>query len=282
MVISSSLVTVLAKRVLEEVRPFTFAWLQIGIGVAVLTAFMVGVRGVRIPRGLPPRVWIYLVLIGVGNFAVVRVTFMLSLERIPAVTHAYLVNFVGIVTMLMSMWMLRERPGPRQMVGAGLAVVALHVFFLEIPAPERLTGVMYAAVGVVALALTNNLARQLVMITEGELSNDVISTLAAWIGGIPIVIAGLMIDGWPSLARADSWWVIGLAGVVTIAVGLTVWNHVLRTLRSFEASLLGSLSVVFAALFAIPILGEGLEPHEGAGIAMMMVAVVLTQLRGRA
>ena len=272
---------VMAKRSLAAVDPFTFVWLQIAIGVSLLTVYTFGLRRERIPRDLPPRVWGYIVWIGVGNFAVVRVLFMLGLERLPATTHTYLVNFVGFVTMLMSVFLLRERPSATQVVGALTALFGLWVFFEVIPAPTEMTGVIYVAIGVVALASTNNIARKLAVVTENRLSNNVVSTVAAWIGGIPVVAYGLSTDWPPRVNGVGHWGVIVLNAIVAIAIGMTVWNYILRTLRSYEASILAATTVIFTALFAIPILGERLSWRQIAGIALMLAGVCLAQVRSR-
>lgn len=278
-VLAGSFAGVLAKLALRDVSAFTFVWLQLGIGGALLTLYTFWWRGERIPRGLGRAVWVYLVCIGVGNFTIVRVMLALALERLPATTLTYLVNFVGFVTMLMSVFLLKERPSSLQVGGAALAVLGLWVFFPEVPAPAEMTGVVYAGVAVVALALTNNLARKLAIVTRKGLSNNVISTVAFWVGGVPVVLAGLAVEPVPAVDRWQNWGIIVLSAVVSIAIGMTVWNYVLRTLRSYEASVLGASTVIFTALYAVPILGERLAWHQITGIAMMMAGLVLSQLR---
>ena len=278
-ILSASLVGVLAKLAPRDVPAFTFVWLQIAIGGILLTLFTFLLRGERIPKGLGRQVWLYIIMIGVGNFTIVRVVFMLALEPLPATTHTYLINFVGIVTMLMSLFILKEWPSIFQVVGAALAVFGLHVFFPEIPPPSELIGVVYVAIGVLALAFTNNMARKLAIITRGGLSNNIISTVALWIGGVPVVLAGLTTDWPPPVVGWQNWGIILLNAIVSIAIGLTVWNYVLRTLRSYEASILASTSVIYTAVFAIPILGEHLALHQIVGIIMMLAGVVLVQLR---
>ena len=168
---------VLAKRSLGPVDPFTFVWPQIGIGGALLTIYTLVGRRERLPRGLDRRVWIYVALLGVGDFTIVRVMFMLSLGKLPADTHIFLVNFVSFVTMLVSIVMLRERPSPWQVLGSLIALAGLWVCFDETPAAGQLTGLILAAIGVLTVAFTNNLARRLALITKGELSNNVVSTV---------------------------------------------------------------------------------------------------------
>ena len=152
-ILSSSLVGVLAKLALRDVPPFTFVWLQIAIGGSLLlTLYTFQWRGERIPKGLGRQVLAYIIWIGVCNFTIVRALFMFSLDRLPATTHAYLVNFVGIVTMLLSVFIVKERPSIVQILGAAVAVSGLRVYFKEIPPPSELSGVMsYVAIGVLAL-----------------------------------------------------------------------------------------------------------------------------------
>jgi drug/metabolite transporter (DMT)-like permease len=279
MLLASSFVGVLAKLALRDVPPFTFVWLQIAIGGSLLTLYTFQLRGERIPKGLGRQVWASIIWIGVANFTIVRALFMLSLDRLPATTHAYLVNFVGIATMLMSILILQERPSIFQLLGAGLAVCGLRVFFREIPPPSEVIGVIYVAIAVLALASTNNIARKLGTVTRDGLSNNIISTIALWIGGLPVVLAGLRIDWPPPVAGWKNWGIILLNAIVTIAIGLTVWNYILRTLRSYEASMLAASGVIYTAILAVAILGERLALHQIVGIAMMLVGLSLVQVR---
>jgi drug/metabolite transporter (DMT)-like permease len=272
-VLATAFVSVLAKLALRSVPAFTFVWLQIAIGGAALTAFTLAVGRPSWPR-LDRRGWLLLVAIGIGNFSLVRVLFLAALARLPATTFSYLVNFVGLVTMAASALLLREVPTRRQGVGAVVALAGLRLFFEVLPAPEARLGVAMLAAGILALALTNVATRHLLAVSGGALSTRSLSTLCLWIGGVPLVLGGLVFDREvptdPSL-----WGIIALNGVVSIAVGLTVWNHVLRTLRAYEASLLASSGVVFTALFAVPLLGEQLGLRQALGIAVVLVGLGL-------
>ena len=280
-VASSALMTVLAKLVLRDVPALSYVALQILFGGIFMTWWTFGWRRARVPAGLGRAVWLRIIWIGVANFAIVRVFFILSIDRLPATTHAFLVNLVGVATMVLSVIMLGERPSIVQIAGALLALAGVGVFFRDIPAPTQLTGACFTLGGVVALATTNNVARGLSFMTDGRLTTEVLSTVALWIGGIPVVVAGLSLHWPPPVSEPWHWAVIVASGAVIIAFGMTVWNHVLRTLRSYEASVLAACAVIFAAIFAMPILGETLGVREGAGIVLMVAGVSLTQVRRR-
>ena len=277
--IAGSFASVLGKLALRDVPSFTFVWLQIAIGGGLLTLYTFAFRRERIPQGLRREVWAYILWLGIGNYMIVRVLFMLALGKLPATTFIYLVNFVGIVTMLMSIFILWERPSALQLLGAIVAILGLRLFFREIPLPAERVGVIYLGLGVLALASTNNIARKLALVTENGLSNSVVSTVALWIGGLPVILVGLLTDWPPAVSSGRHWGIIALNGGVSITIGLTVWNHVLRTLRSYEASILGTSTVFYTAFFAAPILGERLALHQIAGIVAMLAGVALVQLR---
>jgi drug/metabolite transporter (DMT)-like permease len=156
--------------------------------------------------------------------------------------------------------------------------LGLRVFFKEIPPPTERIGVLYVAIGVLALAATNTIARKLA--TAGSnASTLMISTVGLWAGGFPVVLAGLAFDCPPAVTGWRNWSIIVLNAVVSISVGTAVWILILRSLRSYEASILGATSVIYTALFAVPILGERLALHQVAGIACMLLGVALVQFR---
>ncbi|MEM7262897.1 MAG: DMT family transporter [Planctomycetota bacterium] len=142
-----------------------------------------------------------------------------------------------------------------------------------------LRGIIYLSIAIVALAVTNLAGRQLGRVTREGLSNSMISTLALMIGGLPVVAYGVVTEGAGEVASGAHWGIIALNGVVAIGVGTAGWNYVLRTLRAYEASILACSSVIFTALFAIPILGERLEPYEWGGVALLLLGLSAVQFR---
>lgn len=274
-----SLGTVLIKLALSDVPPFTFAWLSVAVGMVGLSIYTFAIRKERIPTGLPRTVWMYLFAIGFFNFFVARSTLTLSLDLLEATTNTYLVNFVGFVTMGMSIFILKESPTIFQILGAAVALVGLRVFFLEIPPPSELRGVLLILVGILGVAYTNNITRKLAIVTKNQLSNSIISTVALLIGGGMLVLVGILFDWPPQISGLANFATLFYAGLVMIAFSMTVWNYILRTLRSYEASILGASTVIWTALLAIPILGETLTGNEIVGIVLMLVGLALVQVR---
>ncbi len=274
-----SLGTVLIKLALSNVSPWTFVALTLLIGMITLSIYTFVIRGERIPGGMSREVWYYIIAIGICNFVISRITQTFALERLPATTNTYISNFIGFITMGMSIFILKESPTVFQVLGAVVAIIGLRIFFVEIPSAYELVGVALILIGITAVAYTNNIARKLALVTRNQLSNYMVSTVALLIGGSLSVVIGLAARWPPRVEGWGSWAIILYSGIAMTAIGLTVWNHILRTLRSYEASILGASTVIWTALLAIPILGETLTLNQVAGIALMIVGLTLVQVR---
>lgn len=278
-IIMMSLGTVITKWAMSDVPSFTMAWLPVAIGMVVLSFYTFVVRGERIPTNLGRQVWIYLALIGLINYFSSRVTQVIALERLPANTHTYLFNFIGFITMGMSIFILKESPTVFQVLGALTALIGLRIFFEQIPSATELVGVLLIAISITGIAYTNNIARKLAMLTNFSLSNNILTTLAILMGGSVMVLTGVATDWPPQVHGWQNWAVVLYAGVFMVGVGLTVWNQILRTLRSYEASILGASTVIWTSLLAVPILGETLGINQLIGIGLMIVGLALVQVR---
>jgi drug/metabolite transporter (DMT)-like permease len=115
--------------------------------------------------------------------------------------------------------------------------------------------------------------------TGDALSNNILSTVALLVGGAPAVLAGLWLDWPPEVQGVQNWGIIAANGIVGIAIALSVFNYILRTLRSYEASILASSGIIFMAVTACFILGERLDGDQIFGIVMMLLGLALVQIR---
>lgn len=274
-----SLGTILTKMVLADVPAFTYAWTSIGVGMIIMGVYTFLVKKERIPRQLGKRVWWYIIAIGVCNFTISRLTRPLAIARLPVITNTYVGNFIGFVTMALSIFILKEYPSIFQLLGAGIAVYGITLYFNQPLPGGELIGILFILVGILAVAYTNNIARKLALLTKNELSNNIISTAALLIGGAGAVAAGLIFDFPPKVPDLQSWGIIVYSGLINIALGLTVWNHILRTLRSYEASILGGSSIIWTTLLAMLILGEKPTLFQWLGMGTMVMGLLLVQVR---
>jgi len=144
----------------------------------------------------------------------------------------------------------------------------------------ELLGILLILISISGIAYTNNIARKLAVETENKISNNVISTLAIMIGAPISIVIYLIIEGLPqTMPDLPTWGAIVFVGLANRAVGLTVWNLILRTLRSYEASILGASTVIWTSLLAVIFLNERLQVYQLIGIGMMLAGLILVQVR---
>jgi O-acetylserine/cysteine efflux transporter len=270
---------ILMKLGLKSVDAMTLAWLPLAIGMLGMSLYTFGIKRQSIPKKLDRKIWVYIIIIGVCNFTISRMVKPFALETMPANTYSYLTQFQGFVTMALSIAILREVPTIWQLVGAAVAFGGLRLFFLQVPSTAEWLGIILIAVAWLATAYTNNATRKVMLVTHNGIDNNVFSTLTILIGGIAAVVIGLSLGGLPHVPDLASWGVIFYLGLVWIAFNLTAWNYFLRTLRSYEASILSASVVIFTALLSLLILGEKLALNQVYGILTMIVGLALVQVR---
>ncbi len=272
--------TVLAKKTYTSVSPATFLYMCLLIGMATMALYTFAIRRERVPWDLmTPKIWVYVFEIAFFNF-VTGTLILFSLQYMPATTNTYITNFIGFITMGMSIVILKEHPSVFQVLGAVIAFSGLRMFFPELPKSGEMLGIVMILIAITGIAFTNNIARKLAIETENRISNNIISTLAILIGGSIAVVIYVAIDGFPPVVPTlADWGVILYTGIFSRAIGLTAWNLILRTLRSYEASILGASTVIWTSLLAVLILKETLMMHQIFAISMMLVGLALVQVR---
>jgi len=275
----AALVITYAKQALVDVPFFTFVWLQMAVASCVMLVNTFVFQNEQFPKNIEPK--IYLILFGIGllNYLVVRFLFFYSLERLPVTTHAYLLNFVGVVTMLFSMVFLREKPRFVQVFGAFTAILGLWIFFYDSPKEGEFAGILAVSIAVICLAITNILLRRLHMQDDHRLTHNQIATFSVCIGSIPLVVFGVITDlPLPSI-NVSNWIIIVANGIIANALVMTVFSQVMQHLKAYEASMVAMTALIFTAVFAMPILNDYLEIYEVFGIVLMLIGIGFVQRR---
>lgn len=274
-----SLGTIFAKMVLADISPFTFTWVSIGIGLIVLGSYTFVIRKERIPKNLGKEVWLMIIALGVCNHILSKTIRPFALRSLPVITTTYLGNFVGFVTMAMSSILLKEYPYLFQLIGAGIAILGINLYFGEPLQSGELIGIVLISINILLIAFTNNVSRKLAIVKSKDLSANMIASTSLLIGGSGIVLAGMIFDFPPEVPDMRSWVILIYSGIVNIGLGGIVWNHILQTMRSFEASILGASTIIFTTLLAIIILKEFPTTSQWLGMGTMLLGLILVQIR---
>jgi len=262
-------------RHLEQARSFELTFWRSAFNALALVLVLGWQRGAELPRQLRQAsapVWIS------GLFwAVMYTAFMVALT-LTTVANVLVTMALGpLLTALFSRLFLRQRLGVRSWVAiviGSIGVAGMFVSQLGSAAGEgggagtHLLGLLVAFA--VPLATAGNYT-----LLQGRASSDM--PLAVLIGALLSAAAALPL-AWPLQAGAHDLALLGLLGVMQLAVPCLLLVRVSRELPAHEVALIGLMEVVFGVLWAW--LGAGEEPSTAAlvGGALVIGALVVKEL----
>jgi len=268
---------VLIKIGLEDVPALTFAGLRYTLASLCLLPLILRPVHLAAIRSLPGRDWVRLALLGVVFIAIAQGAQFMALGLLPAITVGLLLNFTPVVVAFAAIFMLNERPTLLQWAGTGLYLLGVLVYFYPHLLPEGdALGLGVVLVCVLANAAGSVIGRQ--VNREKRIHPLVVTALSMGIGAVVLLATGIITQGLPALSL-DNWLIIGWLAVVNTAFAFTVWNQTQRTLSAMESSILNGTMLVQIALLAWLFLGESLTWQGAAGMALVVVATVIVQLR---
>ncbi len=263
-----------AKFGIAHCPPLLFLVIRFGMaGLLMLT--WAAARGIH----TGPREIATLAGLGLLNFGLYLGMTTAALATVTSAVVAAIVGVNPVVAVAAGAVLTGERPGGRALValGLGLAGVALITLPRALAAGGGdATGHALAVGGLFSLALGTVLFRRYGTRAEPVFANAV-QSLAAGFALLPLSAAlepwGMLVPA-PGLIASQAW----LIGMVSI-VGYLLWFRMLRT---------GSLAAAAVAQFAVPPLGlfygaalhaEALGATDLAGLAPILAAVALINLR---
>ncbi len=264
---------------LEDIPALTFAGLRYAIAFVCLLPLALSRRALLPARTLTRRRWRQLIILGLLFYAITQGAIFVSLFYLPAASVSLLLSFSPVVVALLGIAFLSERPSAGQWIGMAVFLLGVVVFFLpaEFGGGEMI-GLAVALAGVLANALSSILGRD--VNRRGDLSPLAVTVITMGIGGITLLVAGLIIEGFPELNLAN-WGIVLWLAVVNSAFAFTLWNHTLRTLAAMESSVINNTMVIQIAVLAWIFLGEALTGRQIAGLILAALGALAVQLRGR-
>ena len=98
----------------------------------------------------------------------------------------------------------------------------------------------------------------------------------AGVGSAVLIVAGLVIEGIPSIS-GKAWAIIGWLALANTALAFTLWNLSLQRLSAVESASINNTMLIQIAFLAWFFLAEALGTAELIGIALVTVGILLTQ-----
>lgn len=197
----------------------------------------------------------------------------------PPGLASVLAQVQAFFTMLVAFFVLRERPGPRQLGGALIAVAGLALIAITVGGDVTLAGFVLTMLAAASWGTGNVLLKQ-----AGQVDMLALIVWLSLIPPIPVLGLSLILDGpdvvWAALSHA-SWLGIGavlyLAGPSTI-IAFGVWAFLLKTYRAGTVAPFSLLVPVFGIASAVVLYGETFDFIRLFGMALIVAGVAVIAL----
>lgn len=265
---------VFVKRALDELGPLTIAGLR--YFVAFLVLLPIAVRRGNRNGPLSSRLWVRLFLIGLCAYTIGNGALFWGLKYLPATTGSFMMSFIPLVVLFLSIVWLREMPTRGQAAGIFISLVGSALFFADgLDAGEPL-GIAIVGIGLGGFALFGILGREIARV--GSVNTLALTAVPLGFGGGLLLLAALPLEGLPS-ASVEAWGIILWLAVINTALGYILYNHSLQTLTALEMNAVLNLSPLATAVIAWLWLSERLRPVQVIGMIVVILGVLLVQQR---
>lgn len=266
---------IVMKQVLRYSGPFEFAAWRYALGTLVLFGAL---RWRRVSLRPPP--WGPVLAIGIAQTFAFQALVQLALVDGGAGKTALLAYTMPFWAVLLAWVVLRERPSRVQWTSLGLALLGLALVIEPWRGVGALGSAMLAIAGGLAWAIGMVLSKR--VFVRGGVSA---LSLTAWqmlAGTVGLVLLAAWVP-----ERPIAWttpFVLALAYNAVLASGLAwlLWSYVVERLPTSVAGLSSLVVPILGVLFAWGVLGEAPSLAEGAGMALLAVALLIVALAPRA
>jgi len=262
----------------QGLEPITFAGLRYATAAAVLVGIALASPSNRQSlRMSSSRQLRRLIHLGIVFYALTQGAQFIALDHQPAATTSLVLSLTPLLVSGLAMRSVGERPTGNQVIGAALVAAGSAAYLsgdLVATAAGMAAAVVALASNVRAALLGRSVNRSLTM------PPIVVTAVSMAIGSSLMLAVGMGVEGLPTLSATAVVIVLWLA-VVNTALAFTMWNASLRHLSAPESAVINNTMLVQIAVLAWVFLGEVPSPIQVAGILMVTLGIIWSQVRRR-
>lgn len=263
----------------EELAPLTFAGLRYTLAALILIVWTASDQRHRsVARQVIATKRKELVLLGVVYYSVTQGAQFIAIDAQPAATSSLMLAPTALLVALMSSRSLGERPNRQHFAGAVLIVVGA-IWYFSGDLGATMLGMVASVIGLLANATGSLLGRS--ANRDASTAPLLVTTISMSAGAPVLLVAGLMIEGWPELTVKLAALIAWLA-VVNTAVAFTLWNRSMQHLAAFESAAINNTMLIQIAALAWIFLDEPPGAIAIAGILCVSLGAFLTTSPQRA
>lgn len=259
-----------------EVTPWTFRVICVVVaGISLL--LLARLNGERL---LPPRrVWLALTLMSVVHVSFWHMLTAMALTTIGGGRAAILAFTMPLWATLLSVLVLRERPGWRQISALGLGL--LGILLLLLPEFGRSGGLPIGYLFMILSAIVWAIGTVAQKLRQWEIGVLALSGWQLIIGGIPIVLIWLVLEPSPDLSGVTPLGALAIAYVVFVALVFCFSSYVrLVSILPANIAAISMLAIPVVGLWSSALLlGEPVGMADVLALGLVLAALALVLFR---
>jgi probable blue pigment (indigoidine) exporter len=231
----------------------------------------------RLPEG---RWWWRSFVLGFLNIGLFFALLFVAAYRLPGGVAATVGAVQPLLVAALAGPLLGERLSLGKAVAGALGVVGVALLVLRAEAALDAVGVLAALAGAVSMATGVVLTKRW---TERLGRPASLFAFTAWqlvAGGAVLAALALAVEGLPPRLTVENGTGFLYLGVVGTALAYALWFRGIEKLPASAISFLGLMSPLSASVLGFVVLGQAYTSWQGAGVALVLAAVLLGQMGG--
>ncbi|HTI24870.1 MAG TPA: EamA family transporter [Kutzneria sp.] len=241
---------------------------------AVFRALPAGLLLLAVARKRPSGSWWWKSLVLGGlNTSVFFTLVYVAAQALPTSLASMIMATSPVVLMLLAWLVNAERPGSGALIGAVIGIGGACLMLATSAVRVDLIGVLASVAAMALSSLGAILAKR----WAGEV--DVLASTSwqlTW-GGLLLFPFAVLFEGPPPALSLNATLGFAYVTVVTTAIAYAAWFAGLKHLPAGTVGLIGLLNPVTGVLLGTLVAGDGLTGQQVAGIALVLVGLLLGQ-----
>ncbi|MFZ1991486.1 MAG: DMT family transporter [Alphaproteobacteria bacterium] len=202
---------------------------------------------------------------------------LLGLKTTGALAAGAITATLPAIVAVLSIFVLRERAGPRLIAGVAVAVMALlllNISSVSGSSGSDLRGNVFVLLAVIGEAGYVILARCLAADGATPIGMALGANVAGLIAFAMLALAGGGLS--PPTAPAAAWWGSAWFGITSSVIALILWFWGIARVKAARAGIFSVFLPLTAGAIAILLLGERANLLTLAGLVAVLIAIALT------
>lgn len=248
---------------------------------ATLRALPVGLLLVLVFGRLPEGSWWWRsFILGTLNIGLFFALLFVAAYRLPGGVAATVGAVQPLLVAALAWPLLDERLSAVKVVAGALGVAGVALLVLRGEAALDAVGVGAALAGAGSMATGVVLTKRWVEKLGRPATLFVFTAWQLTAGGVVLAVLALAIEGSPPRLTAENGVGFLYLGVVGTALAYALWFRGIEKLPVSATSFLSLTSPLVASVLGFIVLGQAYTASQGAGVGLVLVAVILGQITG--